>query len=348
VRVAWVVYGSLAQATGGYVYDRLVVQGLRAIGDIVDVVSIDADVRALELGQRLAALRPEVVVGDALCVGVLGPAFAHVGGASTRVLLVHHLKSWEPEEVDAPAQHAIEAVALGHSDLIIATSDVTSTRLLSEHPRARVRVAVPGADRLPRLPRGERASDQLTLLYVGSVIPRKRLLLLAEALDRLADPRVVMRFTGDAGRDPAYERQLAARIECSSYLRGHTTRLGLVDDATVAREFARADALVLPSSVEGYGMVLTEALHSGLPLIVARSAAIPDVVRAGDAALVFDRAEDLLVAIARFADEPELRAGMQRAASALSTTLPSWRDSVNSFREAIAGVTIALSPRQAR
>jgi glycosyltransferase involved in cell wall biosynthesis len=337
VRVAWVVYGSLAQATGGYIYDRLIVEGLRDAGDSVDVVSIDPDLPARDLGARLVDLLPEVVVGDALCVSALAHAFAHVGGAARRVLLVHHLKSWETEVRDVKAQRPIEAAAIRQSDLVVATSDATSRLLVSEYPGARVVVVVPGADRLARLSREERAPDKVTLLYVGSVIPRKRLLLLAEALDYVGDPRIVTRFVGDTARDPAYERQFDARIARSSYLLSHTTRLGLVDDAVVAREFARADALVLPSSLEGYGMVLTEAIRSGLPLIVARCVAIPDVVRDGGAALVFEQPEDLCGAIARFAGDPELRTRMQRAADALSTTVPSWRGAAVSFREAIGG-----------
>jgi glycosyltransferase involved in cell wall biosynthesis len=341
VRIAWVAYGSLAQPTGGYVYDRLVVEGLRVAGDVVEVVSIVSGDRAGHLGPRLAGLRPEAIVGDALCMDELGPAFAHVGAAALRVLLVHHLKSWEVETREALARRQIEAETFAKSDLLIATSEVTSMRLVSDYPDAAVRVVVPGADRLPRVSREEGASGDVRLLYVGSVIPRKRLLLLADALDLLRDPRIVMRIVGDPTRDPAYEREVTARIDNSPYLRTHVARVGLVDDARLAREFARADALVLPSSLEGYGMVLTEAIRSGLPVIVARDAAIPDVVRDGGAAFVFERAEDLSGALARFTDDPRLRARMQQAADALSTSLPTWSATVTSFRLAMVAAAAA-------
>jgi glycosyltransferase involved in cell wall biosynthesis len=339
VRLAWVVYGSLAQATGGYVYDRLVVDGLRAAGDSVEVVSIDPGSRAADLASRLASLRPEAIVGDALCVDELGPAFADVGAgaAALRVLLVHHLKSWEVDTPEALGRRRIEAEAVAKSDLLIATSQVTSLRLVSEYPEVAVRVVVPGSDRLPRVSREESSSGEVRLLYVGSVIPRKRLVLLADALDLLGDSRIVLRIVGDSTRDPAYEREVAARIDRSPYLRAHVERVGLVGDATLAQEFARADALVLPSSLEGYGMVLTEAIRSGLAVIVARSAAVPEVVHAGGAAIVFERHEDLSGMLARFADDPGLRARMKQAADALSTSLPTWRDAVTSFRSLIAG-----------
>jgi len=38
LRVAWVVYGSLDQVSGGYIYDRLVIEHLRMLGDSVTVV----------------------------------------------------------------------------------------------------------------------------------------------------------------------------------------------------------------------------------------------------------------------------------------------------------------------
>src|SRR5258706_9651627 len=97
MRVAWIVYGSIDQATGGYVYDRNVIDGLRAAGDDVEIVSIAPSRMAIAGGLRLAMriARAEVVVGDELCFRELGPAFLALRGSPAPVLLVHHLPSWE-------------------------------------------------------------------------------------------------------------------------------------------------------------------------------------------------------------------------------------------------------------
>ena len=63
MKIAWIVYGSLEQVSGGYIYDRLIVEQLRALGDSVTVVSLTPG------ATDLPALSPsdfDVVVGDAL------------------------------------------------------------------------------------------------------------------------------------------------------------------------------------------------------------------------------------------------------------------------------------------
>ena len=69
VRIAWIVYGSLEQVSGGYIYDRLVVEQLRALGDSVTVVSLTPG--QTELPDLRAGF--DVLVGDELCFRELVP-----------------------------------------------------------------------------------------------------------------------------------------------------------------------------------------------------------------------------------------------------------------------------------
>ena len=71
MRIAWVLYGDLAQRTGGTIYDAEVVGGLRRAGDDVRVVSLP---RA-RLARELRRIAPDVVVGDELCFCELALAF---------------------------------------------------------------------------------------------------------------------------------------------------------------------------------------------------------------------------------------------------------------------------------
>ena len=86
LRVAWVVYGSLEQISGGYIYDRLVIEELRRLGDLVTVISLEPG--ATELPQ-LSTTDFDVVVGDELCFRELLPLFQR-GSTPRRVLLIHH------------------------------------------------------------------------------------------------------------------------------------------------------------------------------------------------------------------------------------------------------------------
>jgi hypothetical protein len=163
MRVAFVLYGALTQRTGGTIYDRLVVEGLRARGAAVDVVSIAR-------GEVVREPDCDVVVGDELCFRELLPFFRAT--KKTRVLLVHHLTSWEEGGAWAEPD---ERALLEACDLRIATSTWTAARI------GGASVVAPGADRLP-LAKRTRTDDSVCFLAIGDA-PRKRLHLFTPRAD---------------------------------------------------------------------------------------------------------------------------------------------------------------------
>lgn len=344
LRVSWLVYGTLEQPTGGYVYDRLIVEQLRAQGAQVEVQRL----RPLDPGSTAATIAQllesdaDVVVGDALCVKELGPIFAALATRLRRALLVHHFGSWECEFSEAVRStlRAQERRSMSHADLIVTTSRATAARLREEYPDCEPFTVEPGADRLRCPPRPE-AGSELGLLGVGSLIPRKRWDLLLNALDQLQEPNLRLRWLGDDTRDPEFSRKLAAQVARSPYLSTHVEVVGVVEDDVLAMELAAADALVLPSSLEGYGMVLTEALHAGVPVIAARASAIPEALASHGAALLFDDEAGLHAQLNRFVHEPSLRSTLRRAAAQSALTLPTWAGAGSQF---LACISHGLSP----
>ena len=125
LRVAWVIYGSLDQVSGGYIYDRLVVEHLRALGDVVTVISLEPH------GTSLPALNGDdydVVLGDELCFSELAPLFRAAPPGLKRVLLIHHLTAWE----HAPGPRRDELLALEKAQSMrptFASRPVTSRRI---------------------------------------------------------------------------------------------------------------------------------------------------------------------------------------------------------------------------
>lgn len=341
MRIAWVVYGALEQTTGGYIYDRLVIERLRAWGDAVEVVSLDPAPRShtlagLALARRIARLAPDVVVGDELCFRELGPAYAALPRRVPRVLLVHHLSAWELPPGPRRAALAVrERAAIRLSGAHLATSATTAARLFREHGVAWVDVAPPGADRLPLRPRARRDGGPLRITFVGSFIPRKGLLPLLSAFERVGRAGAELVLIGDAGRDPGHAAEVRRAIAASALLREHVTTPGLLDDAALADALAEADALILPSSLEGYGMVLTEAIRAGVPVLASRAGAIGEVVREGEEALLWDGQEGLERTLARFIEDPALRANMRRAAEARAGALPTWDSTAEVVRAAL-------------
>src|SRR6185503_18067096 len=115
---------SLEQVSGGYIYDRLVVEQLRELGDTVTVVSLTPG------AADLPELRREdfdVVVGDELCFRELLPLFQGAPAGLQRVLLIHHLTAWErPPGAERDAVLALERAVIDAADVCVATSRITA------------------------------------------------------------------------------------------------------------------------------------------------------------------------------------------------------------------------------
>jgi glycosyltransferase involved in cell wall biosynthesis len=331
LRVCWAAYGDLGQPTGGYVYDRLVVAGLRAQGDEVTLADLAA---SASLPAAAEDGRPfDAIVGDALCVRELGPIFQRTAHGVARVLLVHHLTSWEVEHAGDETLRGLEARAIAGSDHIVVTGEATGARLAAEHPGRPIDVILPGADRLDRLPHARDARGQVRLVFVGSLIARKRVPLLLDAMEQAAHPRLALTLVGDAERDPEHAAAVRTRVNASPLLRGAVRIAGVADEGALSHVLSEADALVLPSSLEGYGMALTEALHAGVPVFVSRPTAIAAGLMGSPAAAVFDDARELAAVLRRFTTDDAMREAMRVAAEAM--VLPRWVDTSRAFRESL-------------
>jgi glycosyltransferase involved in cell wall biosynthesis len=366
VRVAWVLYGDLAARTGGTIYDAKVVEGLRQAGDDVRVVSLDERgpprstrgfrpvvpliapsaptvTRALALVRELRALAPDVVVGDELCFRELAVTFRLLGAgwqrrAPRRFLLVHHLTAWEPElaPLRRRALGLVEALAIGTSDRVIATSQTTRDRLIAEGTRRPIDVVLPGADRLaPPRPRTPARDGTVRFLFVGSVVARKRVIELVRAFARGASVNGRLVIVGSTTRDPVYAREVKRAIAQHHQVE-RVTMVGELGEEGVARALADADVLVMPSSLEGYGIAATEAIHAGIPVIAARAQGLLEALAPCPEARRFaDDQPSLTAALASFATEAPLRVAMTAAAEAARQRMPTWASCAAEVRAAL-------------
>jgi glycosyltransferase involved in cell wall biosynthesis len=333
-RVAWVVYGSLEQVTGGYIYDRLVVEQLGQLGDTVTVVSLTPGAEA----PALSANDFDVVVGDELCFRELLPLFQRAQGLR-RVLLVHHLSAWEkPPGAERDALLALEKAVIDAADVCVATSYVTADRLRDEGLCRRAVVAEPGADRLPRSLTGgqEPSGSSLRLLFVGNLLRRKRVLELVQAFARLPIEHVELVLAG-AELEPDYALEVRDAVATAG-VKKRVRFLGPLSAAGVSEELAIADALVLPSELEGYGMVLSEALWASVPFIAARVGAAEKLVGQSGAGLVFEPGEafGLGAMLSAFVSDAGLRSRLRRAAWDAAETLPRWAGTALALRATFA------------
>ncbi|MGH9475465.1 MAG: glycosyltransferase family 4 protein [Terriglobales bacterium] len=154
------------------------------------------------------------------------------------------------------------------------------------------------------------ANSAPVILCVAHLYPRKDIPTLLQALALLPD-QVRLHVVGE-GPEAGRLRRLAAQLRVESRVEflGHIARPDLL------REYRGATVFCLPSRQEGFGIVLLEAMASGLPIVAARATAIPEVVPEPDCGLLFPPGDARLLAgqVLKLLDDAALRGLMARAA----------------------------------
>jgi glycosyltransferase involved in cell wall biosynthesis len=339
-RLVFAAPGPLDLATGGFVYDRRMVQGLRGRGVEVQVAELPggfpapSDAELAATAAWLESLDPAVpVVIDGLAFGAM-PELVHEAAERLRlVALVHHPLADETGLDTATVEQLrdSEALALEAAVGVIVTSPFTARRLdaFGVAP-ARLRVVEPGVDRLP-LAAG--SNGQPTLLCVASYTGRKGHDVLLRALERVAHRPWRLVCVGATGLDPAHEEAVRERARAFG---DRVMLLGPQPQADLHALYHEADLFVLASHYEGYGMVLTEALAAGLPIVASAGGATRHTVPA-DAALLVQPGD--VTAFAGALDDvlgdPELRARLTMGARAARDRLRGWPEAVDAFARAL-------------
>jgi glycosyltransferase involved in cell wall biosynthesis len=322
-----------ALCSGGNLYDRRVCAALGDGGRAVHELLVpgrwphaDAAARA-RLAAALAAV-PDgaTVLADGLVACGLPEVFGPLARRATLVVLVH--LPLGDETGAAPQLVALEGATLAAAAGVVATSPWTARRLVELHGLAphRIAVAPPGVDPAPLAPGTDGASR---LLCVGSITPTKGQDVLVEALADVAEMPWTCDLVGPVGRNPAHtaavraalrHHGLAARVRVC----GH--RLGTALDAV----YATADLLVVPSRAETYGMVVTEALARGIPVLATDVGGLPETLghdpdgQVPGLRVPVDDSGALGRALRRWLEEPLLRNGLRKRARARRGMLDGW------------------------
>ncbi|MEI7771630.1 MAG: glycosyltransferase family 1 protein [Chloroflexales bacterium] len=239
------------------------------------------------------------------------------------LLTVHDLTFMVyPETADAGLRRYLMAAvprSLRRADLVLVDSLATRADLhrLLGVAQDRVRLLYPGVSpRFRPLPAADTEPlrallglPELFLLFVGTLEPRKNLVRLIAAFDRLvadgAHPGLSLVIAGRRGW--LYEEIFAAVARLG--LAERVRFLNFVDDAQLPGVYNLARAFVYPSLYEGFGLPALEAMACGTPVVTSAVSSLPEV--AGDAAVLVDPLDPEAIAggIARaLADPARLRA----------------------------------------
>jgi glycosyltransferase involved in cell wall biosynthesis len=342
--VAFAVPGALTIPTGGYTYDRRIVEEMRALGWQVETLNLgeeyprpSAQSRAAAR-ERLAAQpgdRPMVI--DGLAFGALPDIAKDLRASHHLIALVHHPLALEAglSSNEAKALRASERQALEFARKVITTSAFTARLLAADYdvPAERLTVVQPGSD--PIVPAHRAVNDEIALLAVGAVVPRKGYDVLIAALASLRDTRWRLTIVGDRTRDVETTAQLESAV-ARCLLKERITFAGAVSTERLAELYAGADLFVLASRFEGYGMAFAEAIAHGLPIVGTTAGAIVETVPASAGILVEPNDVPALSdALRRLITDPVLRGVLATEARAAATALPTWRRSAELFSQVL-------------
>lgn len=339
----FLVPGDPDRRTGGTIYDRrimagLVAQGWRATWHRLDATFPAPTTAALVEADAVLAALPEgaLAIIDGLALGAMPQVVAAHRSRLRLVGLVHHPLALETglDERRRQQLYVSEREALRQVRQVIVTSPSTA-RALRDYAvsPAQCVVVSPGVDPAP-LATGSGCLG-LTFLCAASLTPRKGHAVLFRALAQLKNRPWRLRCAGSSADDPVTAAELQALIETLGLI-GRIELLGELDAAALDAAYQQADAFVLPSFHEGYGMVLAEALARGLPIVSTTAGAIPDTVPA-DAGLLASPGDEaaLAEALARLMDEPGLRERLAAGARQARQALPDWPTVSARFADAL-------------
>ena len=369
MRIALLIYGSIDQVSGGYFYDRKLVEHLRMHGDVVSVFSLPRRWYFRSLLQNFrtfpaATAEPggpgsphdprdfDVIIQDEL----LHPSLflANLRQKNTKpviVSLVHHLRSSENHPRTLLfVYRIIEKIYLNSVDGFIFNSRSTRkdvVRLLKSDKPGIVATPsgkfphVPGAGNTRNSGEPPRTQRPLSLLFVGNLISRKGLHVLLDALSALNTSNIPDTGTGlwrlVVAGDPDADRRYARRIKkrAQTFPAGQVVFEGKVPDRRLEELYRGADVLAVPSEHEGFGIVYLEAMSFGLVPLASRSGGAVEIVGHGKCGFLIEPGDAAALArvIAELISDPALLLSLKAEALRKAAGFPGWTESLHKARD---------------
>jgi glycosyltransferase involved in cell wall biosynthesis len=344
-----IIYGNLDTLTGGYIYDRILVEHLQSRGHRVDIISLPRrnygrhllDNFSLGLRSDLAASPYDILLQDELN----HPSLFHTNRSLQRdtnlpmVAIVHQVLCRQPRNGFLNRIYqAIEKRYLESVDAMIFNSDTTrrAVEALVSDKRPSI-VACPAGDRLGQLPSidliGPRTHEggPLRLIYVGNVLPHKGLLPLINGLFHLAPEIWHLTVIGSLTMDGRYaQKNLSRRIDIA----------GPKDGNELAGLFAQSHVFVMPYSQEGFGMAYLEAMAFALPVVGSSNGALREfVISAHNGFLIEpDDFKSVNACIHTLHHDRQRLFKMSNAAFRTYEKRPRWRDTMESIHRFLTGL----------
>lgn len=343
-QAVFAIPGDKDRRTGGFIYEATVLRVLNEIGCATrHLVLPDSfpDPTPQDMDITLAALRAvptgQPIILDGLVFGAIDPAGLATVSAPV-IAMIHHPLALETglSAERAAFLQANEAAALRHTAHVIVPSPHTADILVSRYglERARITIALPGFTRPVLAPM---PIEPPLILSVGLLAARKGHDVLIAALATVQDLDWQAEIVGKP-HDPAYTDALQAQARDAGL--AHRLRFsGEISGQALQNRYNAASIFALATRYEGYGMVLSEAMQYGLPVVSCAVGAVPDTV--GDAGILVPANDPAAFghALRDLLTDPAKYAHFEAAARDHAAGLPTWKDTAGHFVDVVRRYT---------
>ena len=297
VRIGFAVYGSLETLSGGYLYDRHLVEFLHSQGDELELISLPWQNYFFHLSQnfiqtyidRFYKLDIDILIQDELN----HPSFTWMNSRILKktdypiISMVHHLRTSEKHPKSLKwVYRQIEKNYLRSVDGFIFNSQATR-KAVEALCREKVRgvVAYPSGATfdvdISQHRIVQRAhEEEFRILFVGNIIPRKGLHTLIDALGQIKNKLWKLEIIGQLDVDPVYVKKINTMIE-EKLIGDRINFTGRINDDKLREKFSESHVLVVPSLYEGFGIVYLEAMSFGVLPIASTAGGAREIIYSG-------------------------------------------------------------------
>lgn len=340
--IGLVIYGSLETISGGFLYDRQLVQALEAQGDKVAIISLPWQAYGLclahnfwpRLRRHLLTTPYDLILQDELNHPSLVALNRTVKAITSTpiVSIVHHLRAseWRPAWQNALYRQVERAYLQGVDGFVYnsATTRAVVEGLVAPKPCV---VATLAGDRFAQTLTAEDVAARahrpgpLRLLFVGNLQPRKGLPTLLQALALLPPGTAELAVVGGTAVDRATMDSLQQTFAGLPF-----TFLGALNDEPLAAQYRQSHVLVVPSSYEGFGIVYLEGMGFGLTAVGTTAGGAGEIITHGENGFLVPPHQPQTLAnhLLALAQDRTLLARMGQAALKRFASYPTWAQSM--------------------
>ncbi|GAB4428997.1 MAG: glycosyltransferase family 4 protein [Anaerolineales bacterium] len=341
MKVGFLIYGSLDTLSGGYLYDRKLVEYLREAGDTVEIISLPWRNYAAHLTDNFRFRLPpdfDLLIQDELNHPSLLTANTRPRNYPV-ISLVHHLRcseqrpgwqNWFYQQVEKCYLNTVDGFIFNSKT----TKNVVSGLVVSRKPFV---IGYPPTDRFGHPVTEDEAvaraheTGPLRLLFLGNVIHRKGLHTLLRAI-RHQPSAFSLDVVGGLSAEPKYVAKMMEKTK--QYGKSKISFHGALDNEALIEKMKSSHVLVVPSSYEGFGIVYLEGMAFGLPSIGTTAGAAPELIEDGKTGFLIppDDAETLRNQLFTLAKDRDLLEKMSLQALHRYRQQPTWNETAGQIR----------------